>query len=78
MQEAPTFLHGNESVFECGGGRIVRYAQHLDELLGHPCFDRRLVILILDFVKRRCVERQSARRIEGICRTEICGARTGG
>src|ERR1700722_5898993 len=55
--------------------RVAGDAFYFGELLRHAGFDRRLVVLILDAVKRRSLERQRAWRIERIGRAELRAAR---
>ena len=71
VEQLTGLLHGNERIVETGSRRILRDRVHLADLFRHAGFDGRLVVGILQLIKGRRLKRQSARRMEGICRTEV-------
>jgi hypothetical protein len=71
LKESPSLLHGNERILEGWRRRIVRNCLHFREFFGHARLDGRLIVLILDSVEGRRVERQRTRRVKRVRRAEL-------
>jgi hypothetical protein len=69
-EQASALLHGNEGVRKRRRRRVVGDAPYFSQLVCHAGFDGGLIVVILDFVERRCLERQRTRRIKRIRRRE--------
>jgi hypothetical protein len=66
LQKLTGLLHGHQRVLVSRRRWIVGNRLDFGEFLRHARFDCRLIILVLDLVERRRVERQRARRIKWI------------
>lgn len=78
VEEASSFLHGDEGVREGGWCGVVGDGGDFPFLLSHAGLDGGLVVGVVNTVEGRSVEREGAGRVEGVRRAEGGGLGDGG